>query len=185
MSPTDSPYVLLLDTGSDLDGPEKWQKAVTIDAPTAVGPYDHAFYRDGLVVTAIDENDDQVWAILPLPDSEWTRGAPDGQGGYLPDTNLFESAEPMCYTWRSKVFVMPGNTNFGYAKVVHDCGGTVKLNLYADCKCVYSTVVRDCNPFTLPLHLSGVSWEIELVGTATVREVHIASSMEELLRSEN
>lgn len=95
-----------------------------------------------------------------------------------------DTATKLCYRWKSKRFVMPGRTNFGAAKVVHNCDGDVCFTLYSDCIQVYSRKVTDCNPFRLPSNYIGVEFEIELSGTGTVSEVHVASSIRELTEVE-
>lgn len=88
------------------------------------------------------------------------------------------------YKWKSKKFVMPGTTNFAAAKVVWDCDGEVCFRFFSDCRQVFECKVTDCQPFRLPTNITGVEFEIELEGTGTVSEAHVASSMHELIEVE-
>ena len=80
--------------------------------------------------------------------------------------------------------MFPGEMVFTAAKVVHDCDGDVNLAIYADCECVYEVSVKDCLPFQLPPAIVGTTFEVKLTGTASIHEVHLASSLRELLESE-
>lgn len=96
--------------------------------------------------------------------------------------NRYRSVPKMTYVWRSKKFVFPGHTTMAAAKVVHSCpDGLLQLKLYADGCLVYTGSVCDCMPFRLPAQLRGITWEVELTGKARITEVHIASSMRELI----
>ena len=106
----------------------------------------------------------------------------------FPDTvglEVYAHADKYCYEWKSKKFVFPGQMVMAAAKVVHDCKGFVKLKIMVDCCCVYEVLVHDCQPFTLPPNIAGVEWEVEVHGTAVVSEIHLASSLRELLEHES
>ncbi len=92
----------------------------------------------------------------------------------------YDSAARMDYTWRSKVFVMQGTTCFAAAKVVNEDDGPITVNFYGDGNLIYSYAVTDSKPFRIPSQHSCIEWEIELIGTGTVQEVHIATSMREI-----
>lgn len=154
----------MLNTGSSLDGTKPLQRLITCDSPTNVRQ--HAKASNGVYVLA----DDGVWR-MPFPDS----------GQNSSGLNDYVESDKMCYRWKSKKFVMRGETVMGACKVVHDCG-PVRIKIYADCCCVYETTVSDCKPFTLPLNVVGTEFEFELIGSATVHEVHIAQSIKDLLR---
>lgn len=151
----------LYDTGSSIDGDRPYQRLITFDAPQDE-PKDHIRLSSGLALLCSRD----VYT-MPFPDT-------DSGDDYF-------NAPKMCYSWKSKKFVLPGSMTFSAAKVVHDCDGFVRLKIYADCECRYETEISGCRPFRLPPHVVGVEWEVELVGTATVHEVHLASSMKELL----
>lgn len=151
------------ETGSSLDGEHTLGKFTTFDTPFGVRA--HAVGGSGVYVLATEG----VFR-MPFPDSV-------GREAY-------NSAEKLCYNWKSKKFVFPGDMVMAAAKVDHDCKGHVRLRIYVDCCCVYETSIHDCKPFTLPPNLKGVTWEVELIGTSAVHEVHLASSLRELLEHE-
>lgn len=154
-------YMLFL--SNSLDGAKPLQRITTFDTPTNVKS--HIATGDGLYVLS----DEGVFK-MPFPDT-------------VGDEEYARAAK-YCYNWKSKKFVFPGNMSFGAAKVVHDCKGFVRLKIYADCCCVYETLVEDCKGFTLPPNITGTEFEVEVVGTSTVHEIHIASSLRGLLEHE-
>lgn len=146
----------------DLNAVHEFQQLVTMDAPITESPI--AWVVGGLGLHTAFENKLYYW---PLPG--WEAG---------------NAPQKLQYQWKSKKFVMPGFTNFAAGKVVWECDGEVCIKIYADCRCVYSARVQDCLPFRLPSSSGGIEFEIELTGTGTVSEVHIASSMKELTEVE-
>lgn len=151
----------IFDTGSTLDGEHPLNRLTTFDYP-AVPAVSHCVSDDGLVIL----NSNSVW-VLSMPN--------------MKNKDSYKQAEKQCYVWKSKKFVFPGQITFAYAKVVHDCDGFVRLKLYCDGICVYDTKVPGSLPIALPSQVVGVEWEVELHGTATVHEIHVAPSIEELL----
>lgn len=152
----------MVDTSSTLDGERPLSKLVTMEVPFGVSA--HTTGGSGLYVLGVDG----VY-LMPFPDA---KGA-----------EVYKRAEKYCYKWKSRKQVFPGQMTMAAGKIVHDCG-CVKLKIYVDCECVYETVITDCKPFTLPPNMVGVEWEIELEGSANVYEVHLASSLRELLEHE-
>jgi hypothetical protein len=142
-----------------------------MDAPKVVA---HAFGRQGVYLLS------KIWYTGTID------GLPYGYGyvDVLPvpggSTDItYDQAKKQTYRWKSKKFVMAGRTTWAAAKVVHS-KGCVRLRLYIDGCCKYETVVKGCGPFRLADQLVGKTLEIELVGTAQVTEVHVASTIEEL-----
>lgn len=163
----------IFNTGAATGDKTRWQHLVTIDAPTAGSVIHSCLGPQGLYFLTHDTNEslDNIYGVYVLPQ-------PDNL------TQIkYADASKMTYRWKSKKFVMAGRTTWGAAKVVHD-SGCVKLRLYIDGCCRHEEVVKGCGPFRLPGQLAGIEAEIELVGTARVYEVHIASSIQELLRNE-
>jgi hypothetical protein len=154
----------LVDMGSSLDGTRELQKLSTFDTPINVRA--HVAAGSGLYVLATDG----VYR-MPFPD---TVGA-----------EVYASSPKYCYTWKSKKFVFPGQMTMAACKVVHDCKGFVRLKIMVDCCCAYEVLVENCKPFTLPPSMVGVEWEVVLEGTAAVSEVHLASSLRELIEHES
>lgn len=164
----------VFNTGSDAVDNTQFQRLVTIDGPTRFTPASAANGRQGIYlmasINASSETIDQNAYVLPVPGSGSDQGYAD--------------APKMEYRWKSKRFVMPGRTTFGAIKVVHD-KGCIRVKIYLAGCCIYDAVVQGCSPFRLPSQYAGIDWEIELVGNATVYEVHMASTMQELTRVEN
>lgn len=153
----------MFETGSSIDGEHPMQRFVTMDTPNNVRA--HTSGGSGLYVLATD--------------GVYQMAFPDSIGN-----EMYGNAAKYCYSWKSKKFVFPGQMVMAAAKVVHDCKGFVRLKIMVDCCCLYETLVHDCKPFTLPPNLAGVEWEVELEGNATVHEVHLASSLRELIEHE-
>jgi hypothetical protein len=109
---------------------------------------------------------------------------------FLHRTDAISSGVPVSpslsnYVWRSKKFVLNEPTAFSAAKVVHDASGPLAMNLYLDGRLVFSRAITHSRPFTLPRSRKGLEWEIELCGKSVVEEVHIATSMAELVEVYN
>ena len=145
-----------------------FQHLVTIDAPTDGNVIDSCEGRQGMYylseVFKFGKYSYYVH-VLPTPGSR-TDAA-------------YKGGARQTYVWKSKKFVMPGRTNMTAAKVTMD-KGCVRMRIHIDGCCRYDKVVTSCAPFRLPDQLVGIEWEIELVGQATIYEVHVASTMEEL-----
>lgn len=167
---TDNKIGYIFNTGTAGADALPFQHLVTIDAPTNGDVIDSTLGRQGMYFLS------EVFSygrynyyvhMLPTPG-----GTTDVQ---------YERTQKQTYRWKSKKFVMPGRTTLAAAKVVMD-KGCVRLKIHADGCCRYDAVVQNCAPFRLPDQLVGVEWEIELIGEATIHEVHVASTMEELTR---
>lgn len=148
------------DTGNQLDGGHPAQRISTFDYP-AGQVFSHCTTNDGL-------------AILVGTDV-YTMALPG-----MNNKDSYRKSAKQCYQWKSKKYVFPGNMTFAFAKVIHDCDGFVRLKLYCDGICVYDTKVPGNKPIALPPSVVGVEWEVEVHGTATVHEIHVATSIEEL-----
>lgn len=92
----------------------------------------------------------------------------------------YEAANKLVYRWKSKQFVMAGGTTFAAAKVVNDADGQLQFNFYGDGVLIYSVSVFDSEPFRIPAQHNVITVELEIIGQATVREIHLATSMREL-----
>lgn len=148
------------DPGDSINGAHPLQQFVTMDVPEQI----HATTTSpnyGLVLAAAS-----VIYVLPLPGFR-----------YLTE---YKDAPKKRYRWKSKRFVTPGHTAFSAMKVVRECGGDVCVTIWANCKRILTYPVDDAQPFRLPDAVQGTEFEFELEGTATVTEVHIATSVREL-----
>lgn len=162
----------ILETGASSADKTQFQQLVTIDAPRRGNVIHSCLGRQGVYFLTEELAFGRYhYYVHVLPTL-----------GGLTDTK-YESAPKQEYIWRSKKYIMPGRTTWGACKVVHS-KGCVKLRLYLDGCCRYETVVQGCAPFRLPAQLAGVAAEIELIGTARVTELHLASTMQELTNNE-
>ena len=150
----------MFDTGSTLDGTHPTQRLATFDYPSGKA-ISHCITNDGLAVL--------------VSDAVWTMALPN-----MVNKESYHKSPKQCYVWKSKKYVFPGETTFAFAKVVHDCDGFVRLKIYCDGICVYDTEVPGNKPIALPPSVVGVTWEVEVHGTATVHEIHMATSIDEL-----
>lgn len=154
-------YAYIYQLGDDLNGDKQFQHLVTMDVPIG-------FLADARVTKyGLTLKYGKLLYRLPLP-------------GELGD-KIYENAIKLPYKWKSKKFVMPGQTAIGAGKVVRDCGGSCKMILFIDCCKVWETEICDSKPFTVPMHLVGINFEIQLEGTARVRKVQLAASINELM----
>jgi hypothetical protein len=164
----------IVSTGAGTSDPAKFQQLVTIDGPSRGKVISSCIGRQGPYFMtedfdpAIQEYSHSVF-VLPQP----------GGSTDAPYANVRKQE----YTWRSKKFVLPGRTTIAVAKVVHNCGN-VRLRIIADGCCRYEAQIRNNQAFKLPSQITANEIELELTGTATVYEVHVASSMQELLENE-
>lgn len=159
-------------TGASTADKTQFQQIITLDSPGRGAVFAGTTGRQGPYFLYRDtpQNSDVTKTyVIPVP-------------GGTTDVK-YEDAEKMQYVWRSKKFVLQGETTFSVMKVVHK-KGCVRARVYADGCLAFDAMVFGCGPFRLPSQLMGITIEIELIGTATVYEVHIASSMKELLSNE-
>lgn len=171
----------ILNTGTTAANASKFQHLVTIDSPGGGAVVASTLTPQGIFFLSV-ERAQPYWYQIPEPvDGNYlfrisTLPMPGGDAGIS-----YEKAAKQTYRWKSKKFVMPGRTTFAAAKVVMD-KGCVRLRLHVDGCCRYDAVVQNCAPFRLVDQLVGTELEIELIGTATIHEVHVASTIEELVR---
>lgn len=178
----DSRGMYILDVGSGSSNAAPHSQLVTQDAPmfdimwadypAMLNIIDHCIGDQGLyVLVQSDYGDHSGYAEVKFQPEP-------GNNSRVP----YEHADKMPYTWRSKKFIMDGRTVMTAMKVVHK--GCLCVNIYVDGCCAFNRTIQDCGVFRLPPQISGTAWEIELIGTAHVTEVHMASSVEELLQNE-
>lgn len=86
--------------------------------------------------------------------------------------------------WRSRRFVIDRPQNIGAGKVIGDIDcRCLTLRLYADGRLRHTQTVTDQRPFRMKMGYRAREYEVELEGTATVRELHLAGSIAELASS--
>lgn len=98
----------------------------------------------------------------------------------------------MPYRWRTKLHVEGGLMNYSVLKIVFEKwlrtrkspnAGTVRL--YADGKMMFQRKVTCSRPFRLPKGYDALNWEIEIEGIENIMELHMATSMNELVLLNN
>jgi len=154
-------YGFAYDTGSEIYGENKYGQLTTFDVPHGV--VDQATVtRRGVTIKYVND-----LFCLPLP----------GNG----QDKEYRTSPKACYQWKSKKFVFPGSMTLAAGKIIHACGGKITMRLYVDCKCVWQIDVCDCEPFRIPSQIVGIEFEVEVFGKQAIYEIHLASSMQELL----
>lgn len=141
-----------------------------LGAPNAADPalslldwHSPALHREpGRDTLYLAKADGEGWAVCDMA------GSPDGP--------LLET------TWRSKVFASVSAMTMAAARVDADFGerGSLTVTILADGVERLSKVLADARPFRLPAGFRARAWQVEARGTARVREIRLASSMEEL-----
>lgn len=110
---------------------------------------------------------------------------PSGRLLYAEGDTVFEWDSPfshdlMRYRWKSRRFITPGHVALNAGKVVADYGTAVSVKLERDEVVALDRDVQHRRPFRLPRTGRGLQFVITLEGTATVHEVHFATSVAEL-----
>lgn len=156
-----SRYGYAYHTGDEITGDNKYGQLITFDLPSGV--LDQATVtRRGLTLKYAND-----LFCLPLP----------GDG----EDKEYRQSPKACFQWKSKKFVFPGTMTLAAGKIVHACGGKITVRIYVDCKCVWQAEICDCEPFRIPSQICGTEFEVEVLGKQAVYEIHLASSMQELL----
>lgn len=126
----------------------------------------------------LDDVDEPVDTYLPLSSTAPTIGA-------SPEIYAFDSPDAtsdMVYQWKGKLNRLPHPLNFVYCQVKAADYDNVILNLYADEVLLFTQVLVDKEPFTLPMLDQYETFEVELVGTSRIESVRLAESIEELMQ---
>lgn len=91
------------------------------------------------------------------------------------------AAQGLGYTWHSGDRLFPQPVNFGAGVV--DAVGQAALYVYADGTLRAEIPIDDRTSFRLPSGTPAYRWSLRVAGTATVREISLASSFAELKES--
>lgn len=96
--------------------------------------------------------------------------------------DIFDSGTDSTYIWRSKRFRSPNHRTASCAQVFA-LGYPLTFRFYADDVLRYTKTVVSDLPFRLPGGFRSRDFQVELEGTVEVRQVFLASKMEELSRA--
>lgn len=93
-----------------------------------------------------------------------------------------EGDTPLPYRWVSRVYRAQGWMKWAAAKVVGEQtpANPVTFRLYSENGLYWQQQVVDNKPFRLPCGPRGIEWWIDIEGSTCVREVHVATSKQEL-----
>jgi hypothetical protein len=91
----------------------------------------------------------------------------------------FNAGSALTYVWRSKVFRLPAEANFGFA-AVNATAYPLTLRVYAGGVLRHTQSVQNDQAFRLPAGFLALDWQLELEGTSQVTRVRVANSIQEL-----
>jgi hypothetical protein len=96
-------------------------------------------------------------------------------------TSYDKGAQPLTYTWRSKIFEQrPLSYSMGRVIGGYGSGGVLNLRVTADGATRFDGPVTSPEQFRLPSGALAREWQVELTGTVPVQEVSLATSSSEL-----
>lgn len=126
--------------------------------------------RSGIVATALFNEIGTGQLFMLVDDIIYEWDAPD--------------EDPAEYRWRSKVHVLPGQTNFGALLVEGDGAVLVPsigpaVTVYADGQEVATTTALN-RPVRLPSGFLASAWEVEALGKIPITSISLAASPSEL-----
>ena len=91
----------------------------------------------------------------------------------------FDQGSALTFKWRSKMYRLPRQENFGVAQVRADAY-PVTLRVYRDGSLAHTQTVASANQFRLPSGFRALDWELEVEGSSQVTEIFMATSSSEL-----
>lgn len=102
-----------------------------------------------------------------------------------PYVNIYEFDSPnaygdLVYRYKGKLNILPNERAFAYCQVRAADYDNLILNIYADDELLVTRTVTSREPFTLPMTDMFNHYEIELIGTSSVRSVQIVEDIREL-----
>lgn len=131
---------------------------------------------DNLYVV-LDEIDEPSNAYLPISSS-----VPVIQSGPIETIYSFDSETgdgDLTYSYR-KFYLLPYPVCFRFVQIKAEDYTNLLANFYADGDLLFSTSVVSKEPFGLPFTDTYTEFEIELVGTSTVRSIQVVEDIREL-----
>lgn len=119
------------------------------------------------------ENDEPTHEDLPLAS---TAPAPDGVTIYEFDA---DPADRMVYRWRGKLNLMPRPVALRVSRVFCETYDNVVVNFYANGTLLKSKLLDSSRTFKLPAKKDYETYEIEFVGSSTVRLIEAGERLGE------
>lgn len=146
----------------------------------ALGYHARAAHADPLtdqLYLVLSEVDEPSETYLPL-----SSGAPTPSE---PFTDIYEFDSPnaygnLVYRYRGKLNLLARPAAFTYCKVKADDYDNLVMNVYGDAALIFTLVIINKEPFTLPMFDEYESCEVEFVGTSRLRTYQLAERIEEL-----
>lgn len=129
----------------------------------------------GDLYVVLDQNDEPDDPSLPV------RAAPPA---YVNGTTLFRfegSTALMTFRWRSKLWIQERPTTFLMCKVVAEDYDNLLLRFYGDGIEFHEVAVSSEEVFTLPMVDAYRHFEVEVLGTSTVRTIQVAEDVLEII----
>lgn len=149
--------------------------------PNGFGVVEMAFH---FTAAWVDPKTDRLYMVLDEdaePDDESLPEHPPTPL-YLAGTTVYEfegGAGFMNYRWRSKLWLAPPMA-FSIAQVRAESYDNLLVRFYANGAELYERVVTEETEFVLPMADSATQFEIEILGTDSVRVVQMAEDVQEL-----
>lgn len=122
------------------------------------------------------------WVLIDLAATD-IHAAPSGRLLLAKGQAAYEwdaGTDRKTYRWRSRRMVRDALLGMRAGKVVGSFGAPVTFRLLLDDRVVFERTVGHRRPFRIPFTSRGLEWQIEIEGSTTVHELHVASSMSEL-----
>lgn len=113
----------------------------------------------------MDANTEPTDVTLPTPS---TAVVPDGKTIY--EFNAAAGAGLMVFRWRGKLNLMPYPMTMRVGRVRAAAYDNLIVNHYGDGVLLKKRLIGNRNTFTVPARKSYDTYEVELIGTSTVRE---------------
>lgn len=130
---------------------------------------------------AAEANDRNILLYKPTRDNNLRY---DFRGPRLGALSTFVTDDGECdWRWKSKLFQMDNDKSWKACQITAT-GFPVSLVLYADREKVAEVGITDNNSFLLPRLPRAKGWEFELRGSGEVRDIAVATNIQELARSE-
>ena len=100
---------------------------------------------------------------------------------FVPQANirLWDEGDPLSYTWKSRLHILPAPATFTAARVEADTYNDTTLSVYAAHR-VFQQPITSRDPVRLPGGYSDRHFQVKVTGTDTVRRVILGESVSEL-----